>query len=252
LNKSILLQELAGEIRTIYSSDISGAETAIESYIGQRLNKYSPAERLGILEELAREFRPAGPAVLSMDVGGTDEVSRLFSSLLGEKISLSELSSAEVAEKMIDYLNTIFNTVNEIIRVINTTLSGKREQVETIRHIIGSDLRGAGGEGSLQEYLGQIKDAFLTAHQAFRQAARTKVNEILSELDPGHIASMTEGSLKFGPLKKAELYEIFTRKFEVLRNYFDSGRFMEGFAREFEKNCEKLYKSKPGRFHEKS
>ena len=91
-----------------------------------------------------------------------------------------------------------------------------------------------------QKHLGQIQKAFLTTQQAFKNAAHARVREILDELDPGKISASGGGGLKFGPLRKAECFEIYESKFRSCKKWFESGRFMEDFLREFEKNCQKL------------
>jgi hypothetical protein len=213
-------------------------------YLNQVFHEYSLPERIAVVKELADYFNSVAPKAGLEQEGESDEVSQLLSVLLGKKISLSDLSSQELVDKFALSLNTIFNTLNEIVIVINTTLLGKKDELETIRQIIGSNLEQEEAGRSLQAYLDQIKNAFLIAHQAFRQSVQNKISELLHELDPEHIATFAEGSLKFGPLKKAELFEIYMNAFEKCRKVFESGRLMEDFSKEFEKICEKLCKMK--------
>jgi len=94
--------------------------------------------------------------------------------------------------------------------------------------VIGSRMEGAGNIESLESYLGQIKASFLTAHRAFKEAAQTKVGEILAELDPDHIASQSSGGgLGFGLFRKAELFEVYQAEFKKCRDWVASGRFTE-------------------------
>ncbi|MCD4786772.1 MAG: hypothetical protein K8R09_00970, partial [Desulfobacterales bacterium] len=83
--------------------------------------------------------------------------------------------------------------------------------------------------------------AFLIAHQAFKEAAHTEVGEILHELEPDQIKTAGSGGFKFGPFQKAEFFEVYEKKFYTCKKWFDSGRFMEKFLREFEKNSQKLF-----------
>jgi hypothetical protein len=163
--------------------------------------------------------------------------------LLGERVSAKDLESEVLPEKMLSALNTVFDTLNRVVGVIHTTLLGRKAEFETIRKIIGADLR-EGEADSLQGYLNQIQEAFLMAHQAFQQAARTKVGEILSELDPDRIATLRERGLRFGPLRKAELFEIYREKFRACKDSFDSGRLMNDLLKEFERICQKAHKRK--------
>jgi len=238
----ITIEALANEIRTIYRSDPWGAETLIETFIQQRLQNFSPAEKVGLLEKLTHQFESPSTKVLPEIDLESKEFLRLFSLLFGERISTPDLCSTELLEKLANSLNTIFNTLNQIIGVIQTTLLGKTAEFhETIRHIIGSDLEGNAEATSLQSYLDQIQEAFLVAHQAFKKAARTRVGEVLEELNPDRIEATAGGGLRFGPFRKAECFEIYKEKFRACKGWFESGRFTEELLREFEKTCQNLY-----------
>ena len=174
-------------------------------------------------------------------IGDAEVLTRIFGLLLGRKVHPEDLSSAELLERLAHSLNTIFDTLNELINVINTTFSaGTRKEEQTIRQFIGYHLEGEDQTRSLEDYLGQIGKAFLTTQEAFKKAARMKVAQILQTLDPDKIATERSGGLKIGPLRKAEDFDILKEKIEKIRRWFDSGRFMEDFLREFERNCESL------------
>ena len=234
-------ETLADEIRTIYKSDLARAETLVETYIQQRWKDHPRAEKIALIEKLLHQFEVSNPQRRPDFSLEREEFSRFFSLLLGKKVSTADLSSAELLEKLAQSFNTIFNTLNQIVGVIHATLLGKKEELETIRHIIGSHLEGEGGTDSLQSYLDQIQKAFLVAHQALKQAAHAKTSEILMELDPNHFETAAGGGFKFGPLRKAELFEIYKEKYSKCKGWFESGRFMEELLREFEKTCQRLY-----------
>jgi len=120
------------------------------------------------------------------------------------------------------------------------TLTGEAYGDETIRQVIGFHLEGEERTKSLESYLGQINEAFLTVQRSFKKTAQLKVGQILKEIDPDQISAQGRGGLKIGPLRKAEYYEIYEEKFRRIKKWFDSGRFMEEFLREFEKNCQNL------------
>lgn len=246
------LERLASEIRIIYRSDPLHSEPLVEKYLDQKLKGSSLSERLTLLERLSQHFRGSRsephPALPSGTLGpASEEFSRLVSLLLGKSVSAADLSSKDLLEKLAHALNTIFDTLNQIIGLINTTLMGRKAEFETIRHIIGSELEGEGGHDSLQSYLDQIRGAFLVAHRALKQAARKKVGDILLELDPSRLESARGGGLKFGPLRKAELFEMYKEKFAQFKSWVESGRFTEELLREFEKACQKLYNVGPRR-----
>ena len=242
MNRPASIQELVGGIRHIYQSDVSGAETLIEQYLQGALKEFNPSDRLELLDRLTQEFKQAFPPGGFANGPGQDLVPKLFSLFLGKKVDKIDLSSGEFLERLAGSLNTVFESLNEIIAVINATLLGKQAELKTIRQIIGKDLHDEIGGTSLEDHLSQIKKAFLTSHQAFKQAARTKVNEILLELDPDRIADSEAGGLKLGPLKKAGCFDVYQKRFQRVRNWFESDRFTEELLREFEKTCQSFYK----------
>lgn len=241
MGSAMSTERLTPEIRTIYQSDSLRAESLIEAYLEQVWKGSSGAEKIALLEALLHQFEDASPRISpELDLESKEFV-RLFSLLFGEKISVPELSPSELMEKLALSLNTIFDTLNEIIRVIDHTLLGKKPELETIRHIIGSHLEGEKRGDSLQSYLSRIQESFLIAHKAFQEAAHTRVAEILKELRPESFESELAGGLKFGPFRKAELFEMYREKFQKFQKWTDSDRFKEELLREFEKTCQKIY-----------
>lgn len=233
-------ENLIEELREIYRADPVNAENLIGNFLKEKLQAYSLPEKINILNNLLQNFNQA-PELLSSS-STSQELTRLLSALFGKRYSLQDLSSPGALEKLTASLNTVFDTLNQIIGVIQSTLVGKRSELETIRLVIGSNIAGerSGGD-SLQNYLSQIKDAFLISHKAFQQAAQVKVGEILKELDPDRIAAEGEGGFEFGPLRKAKLFDLYKEKFSKAKGYYESGRFLEELLREFEKSCQKLY-----------
>jgi hypothetical protein len=246
MTEAVLIEELAKGLRGIGQSNPPDLQASIEAYLGDKVQSVGQGEKLVLLEKLARQFETSPETKTGLPIP-SEESSRLVSLLLGKQISISDLSSAELSDKLAQSLNTVFDTLNQIIGVINTTLLGQRAEQETIRQIIGLHIGGGAGENSLQNYLDQIRDAFLTAHRAFRQATETLVREILTELDPETINASTEKHLKFGALRKAELFHTYSDKFKAIKAWYESGRLVEEFSREFEKVCQKLYRTETRR-----
>ncbi len=244
--EAVSIQELAEGLRAVVQGAPQDLEASIETYLADRIGPVRQGETLLLLEKLARQFEASPETRAGLELP-SEEFSRLVSLLLGKQISISDLSSAELSQKLAQSLNTVFDTLNQIVGVINTTLLGQRAEQETIRQIIGLHIGGGGGGNSLQNYLDQIRDAFLTAHRAFRQATETLVRDILTELDPNTIEASTEKHLKFGALRKAELFHSYSEKFQAIRTWYESGRLMEEFLREFEKVCQKLYRTEARR-----
>jgi len=246
MNNQISIEQITTEIRKIYKSDCLQAENLIETYLEKRLKEFSDSKKLTLLEKLTTEFNAEFNTGVSSRYNGLniDEevLPRLFSLLLGKKVSLADLSSTELLQKLAESLNTIFDTLNQVVGVINTTFLGECTGDETIRQVIGFHLEGGESHSrSLESYLGQIKKAFLIAQQAFKEAAHTEMSELLHELAPDQIKTADSGGFRFGPFQKAELFEIYEKKFYTCKQWFDSGRFMEKFLREFEKNSQKLF-----------
>ena len=240
MTSPLSIDVLAAEILDIYHSDVSEAETLIERYLDKRLRGVSASERLALLGKLTHEFRQAIPQ--EPRAYDPDLVAKLSFLFLGKKVSKVDLSSREFLERLADSLNTVFTNLNELVGVINANLLGNNAELETIRHHIGANLQDERGGSSLEDYLTQIKKAFLTSHQAFKQAAQAKVSEILVELDPKRIADTETGVLKVGPLRKAGLFDVYQEKFQRVQKWFESERFMNDLLREFEKICRSLYR----------
>lgn len=241
MNSPVSIERLTEEVRAIYRSDPEAAEKWMEAYLKETLKDHSSQERITFLERLVRQFEPLSVPVASEAFLHSEEFSRLIFLLFGERVSALDLSTKDLLERLALSLNTIFDTLNEMIRIIETTLLGKKPELETIRHILGSQLEGETPSESLQNYLTRIQEAFLISHRAFQEAAQTKFGEILKELAPERFESEPVGGLKIGPLRKAELFELYKERFQAFKKWFESGRFKEELLREFEKTCQRLY-----------
>ena len=232
-----LVNQLATDIRETYREDPGQARQRISALVKSRLSEVPADQGHAMLGKLLACFAPvAGRGDIATD---NPVLARALSLILGRRVSPEDLSSGELLERLAQSLNTIFNTLNQLISVINMTFSGGAPSGEqTIRQFIGFHLEGEDQTQSLEDYLGQINQAFLTTQEAFKNAAHTKVGQILQALDPEKIAAERGGGLKIGPLRKAEDFDILKEKIERIRRWYDSGRFMEDYIREFEKNCQ--------------
>jgi hypothetical protein len=240
MSDPIPIDRLANEIRNIYISDKDQSEKEIEKFLTSRFKDLSGPESLDVLNKLIAEFdtkRQNGIDSLCID---NRIMSRIFSFLLGRDVRRTDLSSTELMERLAESLKTIFDSLNQLIDVINMTLTGETAGDQTIRQVIGFHLKGEGQGKSLETYIGQIKKAFLTVQSSFKKTAQIKVGQILEEIDPDRISAQGGGGLKIGPLRKAEYYEIYEERYRKIKKWFESGRFMEEFLREFEKNCQNL------------
>ena len=234
------IAQLANDIREIHATDRLQAEALVGTYLEKEMNELSGRERMRLLKELTFVFNRADSDTSSGTNLREEVFSQLFSLLLGRKVSQVDLSSPELLERLAESLNTIFDTLNKLVSVINGNLFGEHAGEETIRKVLCFELEREKESKSLESYLGQISKAFLIAQQAFKKAAYTRVREILLEMDPCRIASVSGGGLRLGPLRKAESFEIYEERYNKVKKWFESGRFMEELLREFEKNCQEL------------
>ncbi|PID40369.1 MAG: hypothetical protein CR984_03580, partial [Proteobacteria bacterium] len=140
---------------------------AVEAHLDEQLAGIDLPDRISVLESILQKkndsCRPAAR-------GDNDEaiLTKVCSLLLGRPVSIDDLNSSELLEKLAESLNTIFNSLNQLISVINITLSGEESSEQTIRQVISFRLAGEGQGRSLETYLGQISNAFLTSQQSFK------------------------------------------------------------------------------------
>ncbi|MGB5985124.1 MAG: hypothetical protein WBG37_07450 [Desulfobacterales bacterium] len=240
------LDHLAAEIRKIYITDPSDAPRAVETYLSRQLEGLSAEESHLFLANLQEKFAAPQlgsgeppPTTTAMD----DEIlNRFCSLLLGPSVSLQELTPPEIRARFSASLNTVFDMLNQLIQAINATLFDTQDPEATIRHVIGRHMADENSPQSLEAYLGQIKTAFLTTQEAYKLAARSTVERLLSELDPQAMADADGKGFKFGPLRKGDYFDRYSQKYATCRKWFQSPRFMEDLSREFEKNCHRLSK----------
>jgi hypothetical protein len=239
------LKKLTEEIKKIYIFSPAGAESSIEALLEGELEGKGISEKVSVIDDLknilfskTEESEPAHPAIIDTGV-----MERLIPLILGR--NATTLPAGVLTEKLAQSLNIIFDSLNGLIGLINSTLGTPGEGDETIRHIIGTNLEDAASGKSLEDHLGQVRKAFLITQQAFKDASRSVLGNVLTVLDPKQMEPSQTG-LKIGPLKKAESFEIYEGKYSKCRKWFDSGRFMEDLLRQFEKNCQKLFSETRG------
>jgi len=236
----ILIDQLAIEVWQLYTSDTANAETTLELYLKRKFSHLSNDEKLKMLERLASEFEGVSEektVALELD---DDLVAQIAYLLLGDQASQYTLSTGQLAHRISESLNTLFDALNHLIGVINKTLWGNPHDDKTIRQVIGSHLSGGTSSTSLETHLNQIGNAFLTVQRAFKETARSQVARILDEIDPDNVSEECTGGIKLGVFRRAACYDVYEEKFERIKRWFDSDKFMEDFLREFEKKCQAL------------
>jgi GGDEF domain-containing protein len=244
VDRAASVEDLEIGVRELAAADRSCLAGKIERYLEESLETLPKEERVSVIEEVAQRFRAPG------DEGGggegrlgADDFVRLASLLLGRRINTGDLTAEEVSEKLALSVNTVFDMLNRIIAIIQTTVAGQEGDQETIRIIIGSQIEGQTGEISLQNYLGKIEAAFLAAHKAAMAAAEQMADGLLAGLDPDEIALSAGPSMKLWPLSDGRLFGIYRDKYKAVREWRASGRLKEDFLREFEKAYQALYRT---------
>jgi len=240
-----MINRISSGLAARFEADGDVLADSVEAYLNEQMAGLDNQARINALQAVVDRL---GNTCRPSPSGETDEevLTRVCSLLLGRKVSIDDLSSSDLLEKLADSLNTIFNTLNQLISVINMTFTGEGSPEQTIRQVIGFRLEGEGQGRSLETYLDQISNAFLTSQQSFKEAAYAKVKQVLTVLDPEQVATEVGKGLKFGPMKKAEMFEIYEERYEKIQKWFSSGRFMEDFLREFEKNCQTKFGKQGG------
>lgn len=229
---------LEGELLKLASGATNPGEK-LRAYLEANLSGFSPEDRLSILESLEGSFaaeaqRGAGACAAK----GGDEASRLMSRFLGRDFVAEGVSQEEIYNKFAVSLNTLFDSLNRIMAVINQTLLGEQPELSTIRKIIGSNMDGEGNDELISNYLERIQRSFLIAHTAFQEASSALLGQILGELDPDKFAKSLSSGLKFGALRKAELYDMYDERYAKMKRWHESGQYLERLLRDFEKRCQ--------------
>jgi len=235
-------QRLAHQLRSIFESNPRDAARLIENHLERELSGLPLPDRYTLLKEVRSRFPDGKADAGSHGLASSPVWSELAGLILGRATSNAELNSQEVLEKLASSLNALFEAINDIMAVINSTLTGQQEEFATIRQVIGKSM--SGEIEPLENYLHKIKEVFLISHEAFQMAAEEEVRKFLTELDPGELEQDLGTGLKFGPLRKAELYDVFCARFETCENWFKTGRFREELLRTFEKKCQKILQEK--------
>jgi len=234
----ILIDQLASEVWDLYASGDENSEAEIEALLENKFRHLPVGERLKLMEKLVSEFEGAAPPE-PVQIHVDDElIAQISALLLGKHLVRADVSSEDLARRLSQSLNTIFDALNHLISVINKTLGGGRDDDKTIRQVIGSQLEEGVSSTPLEAHLGQINKAFLTVQRSFKETALKQVLRILDEIDPERIAREAGGGWKIGPFRKAECFAVYAEKHNRIKHWIDSGHFMEGFLREFEKKCQ--------------
>ncbi|MHC1742020.1 MAG: hypothetical protein AB9873_03195 [Syntrophobacteraceae bacterium] len=237
-------EELAQEIRAIYRSAPDNARERIEAHLLEKMPDTDPYGQLDLLEALRAQFTDlSGSEPVETSIEGA-QFRMLLARVLGKHMDETVSTTDAMMDQLSASLNRIFDSVNEIVGVIQGTLMGEQDQLQTIRRLIHLDIQESRSTGAIEKYLSQIKHAFLLSNRAFHLAARSEIKKVLDELDPDRPVQAEEHGFKFGFLKKSDQMDAVRTRFDQIKRWFESDRFSEDLSREFERVCQKLYAEK--------
>ena len=241
MTEPIQYEKIEDHIIRIFKEQRTNPDLLVTDYLENELAALDLSDKTKALDKLIELFGPQDHGNKKTDVLPEDDhvLARVIKLLLGREISQVDLSSEELLESLGESINTVFESLNQLISVINTTLVGKQDSDETIRQVIGYHLEGSQNTSTLEKYIGQIGKAFFASQEASKKAAHSKVMQILEELAPEKIEKEADVS-RLSPMRKSKYYEVYELKFKKFEKWFESGRFMESFLREFERNCQKI------------
>ena len=241
------IDQITEELREIYHADPARAETTMNTYLDFMFRGLSPQEKQNRLSALKNRFRPAmETASQSREEvpAGEDLLSQFIPLVLGHDVSAQALPPSELIKRLGDSLNTIFNALNELVNAINQSITTDDSPDKTIRQLIGCHLGDEQHLQALTEYIGRIKHTFLITQEAYKMSVQAVVDNILNEFDPEKLQAGATGKFGFGAMKKSQYYDLFEKKYDAYRHWVTSGRFMDRFLREFEKNCHNAARQK--------
>ena len=245
---NISYQSLKRELKAVYANNTDAG--AIEAHLNKVLADLDKDSRQEVLDRLIQEFEHGTPAMPRSPITAEDStqenmtigdhvLARVIKLLLGREVSQADMNANEFLESLSESINMVFEALNQLISTVNITLVGKQDSDQTIYQAVGYHLEGAGHGRTLDRCIRQIDKAFYESLQASRRAAHAKVKEIINELNPENIVRDAMAT-RLNPMRKSKYYDEYVHKFEKIENWFVSGRFMEYFLREFEKNCQTI------------
>lgn len=240
MDRENLIENLTDKLSEYQKAGPKEADYLIETCINEELKGFTTKDKNEILDSLLNKFDINQSKTGDALQNSNPVLDKVFSLLLGRNFEADDISSDKQLNKLAESLNTIFDSLNHLISVINSTLCGSQEKDETIRQIIGYHMEDSEQKIPLKAYIGQITQAFLITREASKNAACEKVNQILSELSP-QLLEKEAGVMKLNPMKHAKCYKAYEIKYNKFRQWFESGKFTEAYLREFEKQCQKTF-----------
>lgn len=231
--------ELEHAVLHLYQDNPEGAESVIADFLKTRLDTLDPPEQTAVLDTLIQRFEASELKGESPCLTDSHILKKICEQFLGRDIALDSLEPDELLRKLADAINTVFDSLNQLISTINVTLAGNQGRDETIRQVIGYHLEDDGSGISLENHIGQIRNAFIACHEAFQTTTLKKLEQIIEELCPETIKRET-GAARINPARKARCFDTYEAKFNKFITWVETGKFMESYLRDVESNCRDL------------
>ncbi|WP_163337184.1 hypothetical protein [Desulfopila sp. IMCC35008] len=231
------LHSLRDELRKIVGEAEGDGSEVVEKYLEKRLGSMSSQEKISCLDELSSIIDDRSSAVTPGAVqhsGG--ELTRFTRLILGDSATSKSLDEQLLEERLSNALTDIFNGINRLLRAIDSTLGREIPLDRTIRSMVGGQLDDE-TQRPLSEVIDRVRHAFLLSYESGKESHAAVMEKVLSELAPDRILEDCAGSLKIGPLRKADAFERYSQVYASLKEWHTSGRGIAEYLERFEGVC---------------
>ena len=240
------LAKLSKEIDNLYNSVVDRSfEDRVERFKDFFLARFSgkdPERIRNTLTRLKHEYstKTEEPQV-SVTGANVEKLNAIIKTVAGENApDLDSEDVDEVVERLCSSINTVFESVNEIIGAINkiSPLLGEGSGELTVRQVIRERLDKTVDPGGipLKEHLEKIKLAFQVSLEAFKEAIQEKFREIIEEISPEKLSEDIGGKgMKIGPMYKASLFDAYEEKYKRLYQFMEKGHLLQEVVLVFER-----------------
>jgi hypothetical protein len=233
-----IIEQFAAEIKSIYTLYGENSQSAIEEYLETQLYGFDNSVKIQMLSLLEERFAPPPPAISQESVVHQQALAEFCHRVLGIELTAAELSSPATLDRISQAVNNLFDHLNQLVQSIRSSMLLENTGAATIRHVLGSSLREDEQTLTLEQYLGEIKTAFFLSHNSFKAAFIKMMDRVLENLDPQSKDNVVGNAFMLPMMKKAAALDRFQQLFKSCKEWHDSGRSLEDFLKEFEKQCQ--------------
>ncbi len=242
----IELQALSKEVDNLYSSladkPFEEKVELFKDFFVARFASQNPLKTKKMLLSLKEHYNPEG----MQKAGGVsgkniEKLNAIIKTVTGKDApDLGSEDVEELVERLCSSIDTVFESVNEIITAINRTspLLGEDAGALTVRQVIRERLDQTIDPGGvpLKEHLEKIKLAFKVSLESFKEAIQEKFREVIEEISPEKLAEDIGGKgMKIGPMYKASLFDAYEQKYRRLYQFMEKGHLLQEVVLVFER-----------------